>query len=112
MSRETTMNMRTVLLSIAILIISVQIADAGPASRRANSATGAQVSVPINLNGFGAPLPGIAQNQADLSVFATGQIDFKEVESLPQIGPVMNGVSCAGCHSQPAIGGGGLFINE
>jgi mono/diheme cytochrome c family protein len=106
------MNMRTILLSIAILIILVQIADAGPANRRASSATGAQVSVPINLNGFGAPLPGIAQNQADLSVFATGQIDFKEVESLPQIGPVMNGVSCAGCHSQPAIGGGGLFINE
>ena len=68
--------------------------------------------MPINLNGFGAPLPGLAQNGSDLSVFADGQMNFKEVETLPQVGPVMNGVSCAGCHSQPAIGGGGLFINE
>jgi len=68
--------------------------------------------VPINLNGFGAPLPGLAQNGSDLSVFATGQMNFKEVETLPQVGPIMNGVSCAGCHSQPTIGGGGLFINE
>src|SRR5208282_5204565 len=38
--------------------------------------------------------------------------NFKELEDLPQLGPVFNGVSCAGCHSQPAIGGAGLFINE
>jgi hypothetical protein len=31
---------------------------------------------------------------------------------LPSLGPVFNSVSCAGCHSQPAVGGGGLFINE
>src|SRR6202011_1466894 len=62
--------------------------------------------------GFGAPLLGLAQDGSDLGVFATGQMNFKEIEKLPQVGPVMNGVSCAGCHSQPAIGGGGLFINE
>lgn len=39
-------------------------------------------------------------------------MNFKEIDTLPAVGPVMNGVSCAGCHSQPAIGGGGLFINE
>ena len=68
--------------------------------------------MPINLDGFGSPLPAVAQNGSDLTVFATGQVNFKEVETLPQVGPIMNGVSCAGCHSQPAIGGGGLFINE
>ena len=39
-------------------------------------------------------------------------MNFKEIDTLPEVGPIMNGVSCAGCHSQPAIGGGGLFINE
>jgi CxxC motif-containing protein (DUF1111 family) len=54
----------------------------------------------------------VAHNASDLKTFATGQLNFKEIDALPAVGPVMNGVSCAGCHSQPAIGGGGLFINE
>jgi Di-haem oxidoreductase, putative peroxidase len=106
------MNRRLLLLLIGMLGISTQVANAGPANRSLNSATANQTTVPINLDGFGAPLPGVAQNGSDLSIFATGQINFKEVETLPQVGPVMNGLSCAGCHSQPAIGGGGLFINE
>ena len=105
------MNRRLILLLIGMLGISTQIAYAGPANRTARS-TASQASVPINLDGFGAPLPGLAQDGSDLGVFATGQMNFKEIEKLPQVGPVMNGVSCAGCHSQPAIGGGGLFINE
>jgi hypothetical protein len=104
------MSIRLFLFSIAILSISVPAANAGPANRRA--ATASQPSVPVNLDGFGAPLAGVAQNGPDLNVFATGQINFKSIETLPQVGPVMNGLSCAGCHSQPAIGGGGLFINE
>ena len=102
------MSRRAILLLIVILSISVRVANAGPANRT----SGGGANVPINLNGFGAPLPGVAQNGSDLTTFATRQINFKEVETLPQVGPVMNGVSCAGCHSQPAIGGGGLFINE
>lgn len=105
------MNRRLILLLIGMLGISTQIAYAGPANRTASS-TASQASVPINLDGFGAPLLGLAQDGSDLSVFATGQMNFKEIEKLPQVGPVMNGVSCAGCHSQPSIGGGGLFINE
>src|SRR6266436_6162730 len=105
------MNRRLILLLIGMLGISTQIAYAGPANRTASS-TASQASVPINLDGFRAPLLGLAQNGSDLSVFATGQMNFKEVDALPQVGPIMNGVSCAGCHSQPAIGGGGLFINE
>ncbi len=57
-------------------------------------------------------MPAVANSDPDLQTFANGQIDFKEIETAPQIGPVFNGVSCAGCHSQPAIGGAGLFINE
>jgi len=106
------MNARRIFLLICILSISAQTADAGPANRNTRAAGGGQPNVPVNLDGFGAPLPGIAQDASDLGIFATGQINFKEIETLPQVGPIMNGVSCAGCHSQPAIGGGGLFINE
>ena len=105
------MSRRLILLLIGMLGISTQIAYAGPANRTASS-TASQASVPINLDGFGAPSLGLAQNGSDLGVFATGQMNFKEIEKLPQVGPVMNGVSCAGCHSQPSMGGGGLFINE
>ena len=66
----------------------------------------------MHPSGFGAPLPAIARDPTDRQIFAAGQLNFKEIETLPQIGPVFNGVSCAGCHSQPAIGGAGLFINE
>jgi hypothetical protein len=96
-----------------ILAISAQTAYAGPANRNAQAkAAQSGSNMPVNLDGFGAPIAGIAQATSDLNIFATGQINFKEIETLPQVGPVMNGVSCAGCHSQPAIGGGGLFINE
>ena len=67
---------------------------------------------PINLDGFGAPLPAVANSLADLSTFATGQLNFKEIDEVPQLGPLFNGTTCTGCHSQPATGGGGLFINE
>ena len=89
-------------------ILSVSAVHAGPANRHART----QRPAVLNLNGFGAPLPAVAQSASDLQLFAAGQLNFKEIETLPQIGPVFNGVSCAGCHSQPAIGGGGLFINE
>jgi hypothetical protein len=100
-----------ILLLICIVSISAQAANAGPSNRNARQGQ-SQPNVPVNLNGFGAPLPGVSQDPSDLNIFATGQINFKEIDALPQVGPIMNGVSCAGCHSQPAIGGGGLFINE
>jgi hypothetical protein len=105
------MSTRRILFLICIVSISAQTADAGPSNIHAKQGP-SQSNVPVNLNGFGAPLPGVAQHSSDLNVFATGQINFKEIDALPQVGPIMNGVSCAGCHSQPAIGGGGLFINE
>ena len=54
----------------------------------------------------------MVNSPTDLQFFANGQANFKEIEAPPQIGPVFNGIACAGCHSQPAIGGAGLFINE
>src|ERR1700730_7486399 len=105
------MSTRRILLLICIVSISAQTANAGPSNRNAQQGP-SQSNVPVNLNGFEAPLPGVAQHSSDLTVSATGQINFKEIDAVPQVGPIFNGVSCAGCHSQPAIGGGGLFINE
>ena len=103
------------ILIICVLAIWARTANAGPANRKVAQHGQGQPSIPpmpVNINGFGAPLPGITQSAADMATFATGQLNFKEIETLPQVGPVMNGISCAGCHSQPAIGGGGLFIDE
>ncbi len=100
-------------------MVAASNAHAGPANKKLQRQRSSRheppppspTPVPVNLYGFGAPLPAVAQSSADMQIFATGQINFKEVETLPQVGPIFNGVSCAGCHSQPAIGGG-LFIDE
>src|SRR5260370_20428232 len=66
----------------------------------------------ITLTGFGQPLPGISGNTTDLQIFATGQLNFKEVDSLPALGPIFNSRSCRACHFQPAIGGPREVIPE
>jgi hypothetical protein len=104
------MSMKTFAALIVLVCLSVATAHAGPANRRFRQS--GQRPQPINLSGFGSPLPAVANSLPDLQIFATGQINFKEIETVPQVGPIFNGVSCAGCHSQPAIGGAGLFINE
>jgi hypothetical protein len=102
--------LRVLALTLCSLGLAQTIAYAGPSNRTASSRTG-PIS-PINLNGFGAPLPAVGGNISDLSTFATGQLNFKEIDDVPQLGPLFNSVTCTGCHSQPATGGGGLFINE
>ena len=98
------------LILCALAMMTPPSAYAGPANRRAQ--TQSPPNYPINLDGFGAPLPAVANSLSDLSTFATGQLNFKEIEQMPQLGPLFNGTTCTGCHSQPATGGGGLFINE
>ncbi|HUO03958.1 MAG TPA: di-heme oxidoredictase family protein [Candidatus Binataceae bacterium] len=88
--------------------LAVPDAYAGPANR--NAAT--QSNSPINLDGFGTPLPAIAKSGPDFAAFAGGQLNFKQTVTVPELGPLFNGTSCAGCHSQPAIGGSSLLINE
>ena len=58
-------------------------------------------------SGAGSPLPG-----AEPAYVTDGRNTFKEVYSVTGrldqaggLGPRFNGTSCAGCHSQPAIGG-------
>jgi Di-haem oxidoreductase, putative peroxidase len=102
---------RVIRFSLVCMLVAASNAWGGPANRQVQSGA-VQTPAPVELYGFGSPLPAVVNNASDLQIFATGQINFKEVETLPQVGPVFNDVSCAGCHSQPAIGGAGLFINE
>jgi len=60
----------------------------------------------------GARLPAIAKSASDLATFAAGQLNFKQIQTVPQLGPLFNGTTCAGCHSQPSMGGGSLIISE
>ena len=92
---------------VSWLFISAGIAYAGPSNRG---------PIPSTFNGpssgLGSPLPAVQQNSSDLQIFTTGQANFQEVDAIPELGPVFNGhTSCAGCHSQGAIGGG-ASINE
>jgi len=54
---------------------------------------------------FGAPLPGLTAAETDQ--FNAGKTEFLAVETISEgVGPVFNDVSCANCHSVPAVGGG------
>src|ERR1051325_5002566 len=53
---------------------------------------------------FGDPYSGISAELSDL--FSEGKDEFSTVETADEgLGPVFNGDSCAGCHSNPAVGG-------
>jgi len=59
---------------------------------------------------FGQPLDGLTLD--DRKVFRDAKDTFEEVEDAADgLGPIFNGVSCAACHSTPAVGGASA-INE
>src|SRR5206468_4592405 len=58
----------------------------------------------------GDPIAGLSA--AELEYFLIGKDDFVEAESVDDgLGPRMNLDSCAGCHTQPAIGGSSPPVN-
>jgi len=73
-------------------------------------------------SGMGDPLPAITHNPTDLTTFINGELNMKDIETLNpatnatgpagQLGPLFNNTSCAACHSNPAMGGGGLNLFE
>src|SRR5262249_40492745 len=62
-----------------------------------------------NAPTFGDPFSGLSRTlQAE---FVAGQQVFESVETVAVgLGPVFNDVSCAACHSTPAVGGGSLTL--
>jgi len=60
--------------------------------------------------GAGGPIPGLTADETEM--FVVGLADFSEEEKVDEgVGPRFNFVGCAGCHSQPAIGGTSPAVN-
>jgi len=60
--------------------------------------------------GGGGPIAGLTAREFEY--FVVGKEDFEEAEEVDEgIGPRMNLDGCAGCHSQPAVGGTSPFVN-
>lgn len=82
-------------------------APAAPAAPPAPNAPAAPAGAPAGAPGnaaFGQPLAGLTS--AQLVAFADGRADFVERETpATGLGPIFNDVSCAACHSAPAVGG-------
>ncbi|MBI3526791.1 MAG: thiol oxidoreductase [Betaproteobacteria bacterium] len=58
----------------------------------------------------GGAIANLTPNQ--VKFFQAGLLDFAEQETVEEgLGPTMNLDSCAGCHSQPAIGGSSPPVN-
>src|SRR5262245_17937908 len=54
--------------------------------------------------GAGGPIAGLTAQEQEM--FKVGKDDFSSEEEVGDgVGPRFNFVACAGCHSQPAIGG-------
>src|SRR5215469_7195052 len=89
------------LAGFGCMYILAGIAYAGPSNR------GPKPSILNPSVGLGSPLPAVQRNSSDLQIFITGQANFEEVDTIPELGPIFNGhTSCAGCHFQGSIGGG------
>ena len=90
----------------ARLALAVQVALLIPALGMAATDPGVRGGAP----GAGAPLPGLTTNQ--LNFFNQAKTVFQEVDVVDDgLGPRFNLDSCAGCHSQPAIGGTAPAVN-
>jgi CxxC motif-containing protein (DUF1111 family) len=86
------------LLAAATLVLSL-----GPATS-VEGQTARDPGVRTGAPGAGGPIAGLTSDQ--LVFFTAGQDQFLENEMLINgLGPRFNLDSCAGCHSQPAVGG-------
>jgi CxxC motif-containing protein (DUF1111 family) len=71
---------------------------------RSPSRGGTDPGVRSGAPGAGGPLQGL--NNVELQYFNAAKDVFQEVDAVPDgLGPRFNLDSCAGCHSQPSIGG-------
>ena len=60
--------------------------------------------------GAGGAIPGLTADEGEM--FDVGLEDFSEEEGVADgVGPRFNFVGCAGCHSQPAVGGTSPAVN-
>jgi CxxC motif-containing protein (DUF1111 family) len=96
---------RWTFLSVAIVIMLVGSFEVLRADFRAHDP-----GVRGGPAGAGAALAGLTSDEREM--FAVGLEDFSEEEDVADgVGPRFNFVGCAGCHSQPAVGGTSPAVN-
>jgi CxxC motif-containing protein (DUF1111 family) len=101
----TSLSLFVSFVAIGVVGSQVKIASQTPGVARAQD-PGVRLGPP----GAGGAVGGLTTGQAEY--FAAGQTEFTEAETVAEgLGPRMNLDSCAGCHSQPAIGGSSPAVN-
>jgi CxxC motif-containing protein (DUF1111 family) len=96
---------RTHLLPAGLALALVGLAAAPDAQMRARD-PGPRAGAP----GGGEAIAGLTPGE--LALFQAGKDDFEEVEGVGDgLGPRFNLDGCAGCHSQPAVGGTSPAVN-
>jgi CxxC motif-containing protein (DUF1111 family) len=91
-------------LFLSFVLIGVVASQVRIASQSAGFTRAQDPGVRAGAAGAGGYIPGLTAHQ--LEYFTAGQTDFAEAETVAEgLGPRMNLDSCAGCHSQPAVGG-------
>src|SRR5262249_8912375 len=102
----TSLSLFVAFVSIGVVASQVRIASQTAAAIRAAQDPGVRGGAPA----AGAAVGGLSAGQ--LEYFSAGQTEFAEAESVAEgLGPRMNLNSCAGCHSQPAVGGSSPATN-
>jgi CxxC motif-containing protein (DUF1111 family) len=90
---------------IGLVASQARISSQAPTTMRAQD-PGVRAGAP----GAGGAVAGLSAGQ--IEYFTAGQTEFAEPETVAEgLGPRMNLDSCAGCHSQPAIGGSSPAVN-
>jgi CxxC motif-containing protein (DUF1111 family) len=104
------MNRKVVaLLFLGLGFLSVLFLQAGTVSSEF-SFTAKDPGVRGGIPGAGPAFSDLTSSQ--LAFFNAGQIEFQDEDGVDEgLGPMMNLDSCAGCHTQPAIGGSSPPVN-
>ena len=97
------------LLFLVLGFLSVQFLQAGTVSSEFSS-TAKDPGVRGGIPGAGPAFSELTSSQ--LAFYNAGLTEFQEVEDVDVgLGPMMNLDSCAGCHTQPTIGGSSPPVN-
>ena len=104
------MNSKVVALLLLVLgLFSVLFLQAGTVSSEF-SFTAKDPGVRGGIPGAGPAFSDLTSSQ--LAFFSGGQTEFQDEDGVAEgLGPMMNLDSCAGCHTQPAIGGSSPPVN-
>jgi CxxC motif-containing protein (DUF1111 family) len=104
MNRKTLALLLAVVGSIGFLFLQTQTVSSEL------SFTAKDPGVRAGAPGAGGPFSDLTRSQ--LAFFTAGQTEFQQEEEVDEgLGPMMNLDSCAGCHTQPAVGGTSPAIN-